>query len=224
MILCAQGPRAILPEAPSPGVPLGPPQLWDASAGLRALISNFCYLDISGWYWGAITASEAHGVLQDVPDGTFLVRDSSHPLYMLTLSVRTPRGPTNVRIEYSYGRFRLDSTTPAHPRLRSFPDIPSLVQHYVGSVPGGAESGGIPGGESASKPESGKAKKPVLPLPDPQDNGVLLKLRQPLRRAQAFPSLQHLTRLTIHRHTSSTSLLPLPHPLLDFLKEYPFQL
>lgn len=54
-----------------------------------------------GWYWGSITASEARQHLQKMPEGTFLVRDSTHPSYLFTLSVKTTRGPTNVRIEYA---------------------------------------------------------------------------------------------------------------------------
>lgn len=200
----------------------------------------------TGWYWGGMTASDAQSVLQAASEGTFLVRDSSHPLYMLTLSVRTKRGPTNVRIEYSCGRFRLDSSSPARPRLLSFPDVPSLVQHYVGSgrattpedghtrteneneneeqgSKGKKRGGGGEKGERGDKVLDGESSPA---LPDSRDNAVLLKLRRPLCRPQAFPSLQHLTRLTINKHTTCTctAQLPLPGPLLRYLQEYPFQL
>lgn len=163
-----------------------------------------------GWYWGAITAGEAHSVLQGALEGTFLVRDSSHPLYMLTLSVKTGRGPTNVRIEYSHGRFRLDSSTPARTRLLAFPDVPSLVQHYVGSGKG----------KEVSEEDEKDSKVP----PVPKECAVLLKLKRPLHRPQAFPSLQHLTRLAINRNTTCPERLPLPRPLLQYLQDYPFQL
>ncbi|KAL0191445.1 hypothetical protein M9458_014143, partial [Cirrhinus mrigala] len=117
---------------------------------------------------------EAHSVLQGASEGTFLIRDSSHPLYMLTLSVKTGRGPTNVRIEYSLGRFRLDSSSPARSRLH-------LVQHYVGSRNKGEEE----------KPE----ESDHITSPAPKECAVLLKLKRPIHRPQAFPSLQHLTRL-----------------------------
>uniref|UniRef100_A0A672NVL4 Cytokine-inducible SH2-containing protein n=2 Tax=Sinocyclocheilus grahami TaxID=75366 RepID=A0A672NVL4_SINGR len=163
-----------------------------------------------GWYWGAISASEAHSVLQGASEGTFLIRDSSHPLYMLTLSVKTGRGPTNVRIEYSLGRFRLDSTSPAKSRLQSFPDVPSLVQHYV---------------DSRNKGEEEKTEElDHVTSPAPKECAVLLKLKRPIHRPQAFPSLQHLTRLVINKHTTCTESLPLPRPLLKYLQDYPFQL
>lgn len=129
---------------------------------------------------------------------------------MLTLSVKTVRGPTNVRIEYNLGRFRLDSSSPDRSRLQTFPDIPSLVQHYVGS--------------KSEKDGEKMEKADHVTLPPPKECSVLLKLKKPIHRPQAFPSLQHLTRLVINKHTSSTENLPLPKPMLRYLQNYPFQL
>lgn len=159
-----------------------------------------------GWYWGGIAASEARDALSGASEGTFLVRDSSHPLFLFTLSVKTLRGPTNVRIEYDSGRFRLDSNFPARPCLLSFPSIPSLLQYYV----------------CTSQVEKGERKVEEHHVVS-KDNAVLLRLRKPLHRPQAFPTLQHLTRLTINRHTHCHTQLPLPRPLLLYLQEYPFQ-
>ncbi|KAK6319537.1 hypothetical protein J4Q44_G00107480 [Coregonus suidteri] len=149
--------------------------LYDSTEDLCCITTTFQYLQNSGWYWGSISASEARDALLKMSVGTFLVRDSSHPLYMLTLSVKTAVGPTNVRIEYSGGHFRLDSSSPGTPHLLSFPDVCSLVQHYV---------------EDPPQPKA----KPSPPQPAVKDNAVLLKLLRPL--PQAFPSLQHLTRVT----------------------------
>ncbi|XP_060775542.1 cytokine-inducible SH2-containing protein [Neoarius graeffei] len=224
MILCVQGPRALLEDSQSQVVPLGVsvlssssahclhrnPKFWDHSNDLCTITSNFCYLDASGWYWGTITASEAHSLLEAAPEGTFLIRNSSHPLYMLTLSVKTGRGPTNVRIEYSHGRFQLDSSSPARARLLSFPDVLSLVQHYATSARGR---------DAAQDNECDSVTPPV-----PKECAVLLKLKHPLRQPQAFPSLQHLARLAINQYTTCPAKLPLPKPLLQYLQEYPFQL
>ncbi|XP_016108187.1 cytokine-inducible SH2-containing protein-like [Sinocyclocheilus grahami] len=221
MILCVQGPAHLQDTSDQmvrfPVVTFSSPHcihatvtLWDPSKDFRSIANNFSYLDASGWYWGAISASEAHSVLQGASEGTFLIRDSSHPLYMLTLSVKTGRGPTNVRIEYSLGRFRLDSTSPAKSRLQSFPDVPSLVQHYV---------------DSRNKGEEEKTEElDHVTSPAPKECAVLLKLKRPIHRPQAFPSLQHLTRLVINKHTTCTESLPLPRPLLKYLQDYPFQL
>ncbi|KAL0978058.1 hypothetical protein UPYG_G00165400 [Umbra pygmaea] len=184
---------------------------------LCCITTTFQNLHNSGWYWGSISASEARDALQNMSVGTFLVRDSSHPLYMLTLSVKTACGPTNVRIEYSGGRFRLDSISPGPPRLLSFPDVCSLVQHYVGS--GQTQQGQQADSEGPSQPKA----KPSLPQSAKKDSAaVLLKLTHPM--PQACPSLQHLTRLTINCQTDSPDQLPLPRPLVRFLQDYPFQL
>lgn len=163
-----------------------------------------------GWYWGAISAAEAKTALQHAYEGTFLVRDSSHPHYMLTLSVQTCCGPTNVRIEYSCGLFRLDSISPAHSSLLSFPSVPSLVQHYVST------------GQRQRKAELEEEEGKSWESRTPKDGAMLLKLRHPLHRPQSFPSLKHLTRLVINHYASSPAHLPLPRPLMTFLLEYPF--
>ncbi|KAG7326442.1 hypothetical protein KOW79_009843 [Hemibagrus wyckioides] len=226
MILCVQGPRALLGDSQAQVVPLGvsvispssahclqsSPKFWGPSKDLRSIKSNFCYLDASGWYWGTITASEAHSLLEAAPEGTFLIRDSSHPHYMLTLSVKTGRGPTNVRIEYSHGRFQLDSSSPARARLLSFPDVLSLVQHYATSARG------------RDTAQDNKCDPVPDPPPVPKECAVLLKLKRPLRQPQAFPSLQHLARLVINQYTACPEKLPLPKLILQYLQEYPFQL
>ncbi|KAA3675479.1 uncharacterized protein DEA37_0004052 [Paragonimus westermani] len=58
-----------------------------------------------GWYWGPLTFQEAQVLLAKRPDGTFLVRDSGHDTYILSLSFRV-RGETyHTRIEHSLGNF-----------------------------------------------------------------------------------------------------------------------
>lgn len=152
--------------------------------------------------------SEAREALLEQPEGTFLMRDSSHPQHMLALSVKTRCGPTSVRIEYNKGSFWLDSISPRLPHLQTFQDALSLIQHYMGSSH-----------TSQSQPSSDirPETKHV-----PKDSGVPLRLTHPLHKPDAFPSLQHLTRLTINRHTSCPDQLPLPKPLLRYLQAYPF--
>ncbi|KAF7665836.1 hypothetical protein LDENG_00129290 [Lucifuga dentata] len=132
---------------------------------------------------------------------------------MLALSVKTSYGPTSVRIEYSRGSFRLDSISPGLPDLQSFPNVLSLIQHYTGS-------GNTAHGQAVSVGNIQPKTKPVRA----KDSGVPLKLVRPLHRQEAFSSLQHLTRLTINRHTNSPDQLPLPRPLLRYLQDYPFQI
>ncbi|KAG5835398.1 hypothetical protein ANANG_G00243550 [Anguilla anguilla] len=99
----------------------------DAPQVERAL----AHLQESGWYWGPITATEAKQLLSGAEEGTFLLRDSSNPGYLLTLSVRTSLGPTHLRIESSGGTFGFDSLAMARPRLRRFGGAVELVEHYA---------------------------------------------------------------------------------------------
>ncbi|KAF0034806.1 hypothetical protein F2P81_012564 [Scophthalmus maximus] len=186
----------------------GTPPVWDPTKDLRAIASNFCYLENSGWYWGAITAAQAHAALQEASEGAFLVRDSSHPMYMLTLSVRTARGPTSIRIQYSGAQFLLDSSSPARPCLSSFSSVPSLVQHYMGPE---------------KKADEGKVQVESPSKPSQQTTSVVLKLKRAVYKPRGLPSLQHLTRLVINRHTDCHEQLPLPRPLLRYIQDYPFK-
>ncbi|XP_041837027.1 cytokine-inducible SH2-containing protein-like [Melanotaenia boesemani] len=191
--------------------PYPSPPTWDPAEDLRCITTTFQYLQTSGWYWGSISASEAREALLTKSEGTFLLRDSTHPQYMLALSVKTRCGPTSVRIEYNKGCFWLDSISPGLPHLKSFPDVLNLVQHYVVS---GQTQQDLAAIKSQTKPET--AQYAV------KDSGVPLKLVHPLHSMQGFPSLQHLTRLTINKHTNCPDRLPLPKPLLRFLQNYPF--
>ncbi|TSY83930.1 6-phosphofructo-2-kinase/fructose-2,6-bisphosphatase 2 [Bagarius yarrelli] len=190
-----------------------PPQIprsaqpWNSLKNLRCIHATFQHLNASGWYWGNISATQAGEALADTAEGTFLVRDSSHTHYFFTLSVKTNRGPTNVRIEYSSNGFCLDYSSSTCPRLLSFPTVSDLVQYYVGT---GKSK------ENVKRKEEAPAK--------PNDNAVLLKLRQPLYKPKTFPTLQHLVRLTINRQTNCPEQLPLPHLMLLYLQDYPFKI
>ncbi|KAG7244577.1 hypothetical protein INR49_029596 [Caranx melampygus] len=182
----------------------------DPVEDVRCLTTTFHYLQTSGWYWGSISASEAREALLTKPVGTFLIRDSSHPQYMLALSVKTSCGPTSVRIVYSHSRFWLESISPCLFDLRSFPDVLSLIQYYK---------------SAGEKPRDETCKTiPNSALPTIIDSGVPLKLRHPLHTPKALPSLQHLVRLTINRHANCSDQLPLPKPLLRYLQDYPFHI
>ncbi|CAM4579561.1 cytokine-inducible SH2-containing protein [Caretta caretta] len=207
-----QGESAPAFMAPAPENNL--PQMRDPEEDLLCIAKTFSYLRESGWYWGSITASEAKQHLQKMPEGTFLVRDSTHPSYLFTLSVKTNRGPTNVRIEYADSKFRLDSNCLSKPRILAFPDVVSLIQHYVMSCT-------VENKNEAPYP-------PPSPLSPVQKEmvaaAVHLKLIRPLSRKDSVPSLQHLCRLQINKSTVEVDQLPLPRRMGYYLKQYPFQL
>ncbi|XP_003221127.1 suppressor of cytokine signaling 2 [Anolis carolinensis] len=152
----------------------------------------------AGWYWGNMSVAEAKDRLQDTSEGTFLVRDSSHSEYLLTISVKTSAGPTNLRIEFQDGKFRLDSIICVRSRLRQFDSVVHLIEYYVLMC---------------------KDRSTVSEMPS---NGLVhLYLNKPLYHTA--PSLQHHCRVTINRCTNEIQELPLPTRLKEFLKEYRYR-
>ncbi|CAJ0956648.1 unnamed protein product [Ranitomeya imitator] len=147
------------------------------------------------WYWGHMTVNEAKEKLQDASEGTFLVRDSSHTDYLLTISVKTSAGPTNLRIEYREGKFRLDSVVCIRSRLKQFDSVVHLIEYYV----------------LLSKNKKMDAE--TLP-----NRTVHLWLVKPLYTST--PSLQHLCRMAVNKCTNKIHELPLPTRLKEYITEY----
>lgn len=154
----------------------------------------------TGWYWGSMTANEAKEILQDAPEGTFLVRDSSQTDYLFTISAMTSAGPTNLRIEFKDGKFKLDSVVLVKPKLKQFDSVVHLVEHYV----------------NLSRTNTKVSSHPLAPT-----NGtVQLLLTKPVYTVT--PSLQHLCRITINKATREVQELPLPNRLKDYLTDYSY--
>ncbi|XP_048865057.1 suppressor of cytokine signaling 2 [Brienomyrus brachyistius] len=153
----------------------------------------------TGWYWGSLTANEAKKILQDASEGTFLVRDSSQQDYLFTISAMTSAGPTNLRIEYKDGKFKLDSVVLVKPKLKQFDSVVHLVEHYV---------------LLSRTSWKGCGSEPLVP-----PNGtVQLLLTHPVYAT--LPSLQHLCRISINKATRQVQELPLPNRLKDYLRDY----
>lgn len=161
----------------------------------------------TGWYWGSLTANEAKELLQDASEGTFLVRDSSQQDYLFTISAVTSAGPTNLRIEYKHGKFKLDSVLLVKPRLKQFDSVVHLVEHYVQLS--------RTGDKAAAAAATNSNSAAVAP------NGtVQLLLTKPVYTAT--PSLQHLSRIAINRRTRRVQDLPLPNRLKEYLTDYAY--
>lgn len=56
-----------------------------------------------GWYWGPMNWEDAEMKLKGKPDGSFLVRDSSDPRYILSLSFRSQSVTHHTRMEHYRG-------------------------------------------------------------------------------------------------------------------------
>jgi SH2 domain len=78
-----------------------------------------------------LSGEESLIALKNCPPGTFLVRDSSDPDHLFSLSVQTTRGPTSVRLHYLNGEFRLDAQHHLAHHVPRFACVLRLIEHYV---------------------------------------------------------------------------------------------
>uniref|UniRef100_A0A8B9SL33 Suppressor of cytokine signaling 7 n=1 Tax=Anas platyrhynchos TaxID=8839 RepID=A0A8B9SL33_ANAPL len=198
-------PMETAPSQPAPHLqcPLYRPDSSSFAASLREL-------EKCGWYWGPMNWEDAEMKLKGKPDGSFLVRDSSDPRYILSLSFRS-QGITH------------------HTRM----------EHYRGKGPGERWGGGRGCGQPGLKFEdrcqsvvefikraimhskNGKflyflrSRVPGLP-PTP------VQLLYPVSRFSNVKSLQHLCRFRIRQLVRIDHIpeLPLPKPLISYIRKF----
>ena len=208
--------------SPQPCLPLPRPQA-DLEVVLAATQAQ---LEQCGWYYGALSWQESAHLLQDTPEGTFLVRDSQakEGCYRYSLSVQRrredlvvngrvlkPEGPTSVRIQFVNGEFRLDADGKIRDLMPVFPSVIELVSYYVAL-------------------SRSKGRREVLIEQEEQEASGLvsgLLLRAPLLKEA--PRLGHLARLAIHKameggveeREKERRRLQLPQKLYEFLDSYP---
>jgi len=67
--------------------PLPPAQRTD-DGRLQVLSAQLANLSHQGWYWGPLTLDETQTILADLPDGSYMVRDSHNEAYLLAIGLR----------------------------------------------------------------------------------------------------------------------------------------
>lgn len=150
-----------------------------------------------GWYWGPITRWEAEEKLTCLPDGSFIVRDSSDDRYLLSLSFRSQGRTLHTRIEHSNGRFSFYE----QPDLEGHISVVDLIELSIKDSENGAfcySRSRVPG--SATYP---------------------VRLTNPVSRFMQVRSLQYLCRFVIRQYTRIDLIqkLPLPNKMKDYLQE-----
>lgn len=151
-------------------------------------------LKLCGWYWGELNSEKADRILQPMADGSFILRDSNDVCHLFTLSLKAHNMVISVRVQFSRGLFRLDSSTQDCP---SFFSVVDLVDYYL----------------------SDEHRYFYVDVPGVGE--VLVTLRHPILK-ETF-SLQHLCRKVIVRHWKTPEdidLLPLPLHMKRYLEEF----
>ncbi|XP_071765105.1 suppressor of cytokine signaling 7 [Centroberyx gerrardi] len=188
-------------DAPPPARLAPPPTL---CALRRSEASNFTAslreLEKCGWYWGPMNWEDAEMKLKGKPDGSFLVRDSSDPRYILSLSFRSQGVTHHTRMEHYRGTFSLW----CHPK---FEDRCHSVVEFIERA--------IMHSKNGKFLYFLRSRVPGLP-PTP------VQLLYPVSRFSNVKSLQHLCRFCIRQMVRIDHIqeLPLPKPLISYLRKF----
>ncbi|XP_061873039.1 suppressor of cytokine signaling 7-like [Colius striatus] len=157
-------------------------------------------LEKCGWYWGPMNWEDAEMKLKGKPDGSFLVRDSSDPRYILSLSFRSQGIAHHTRMEHYQGTFSLW----CHPK---FEDRCQSVVEFIKRA--------IMHSKNGKFLYFLRSRVPGLP-PTP------VQLLYPVSRFSNVKSLQHLCRFRIRQLVRIDHIpeLPLPKPLISYICKF----
>uniref|UniRef100_A0A0R3RH31 SH2 domain-containing protein n=1 Tax=Elaeophora elaphi TaxID=1147741 RepID=A0A0R3RH31_9BILA len=81
----------------------------------------------SPYYWGIMDRYEAEALLDNKPEGTFLLRDSAQSEYLFSVSFRRYKRTLHARIEQKNHRFSFDFSDPS---IYSANTITTLIAYY----------------------------------------------------------------------------------------------
>ncbi|XP_077170053.1 suppressor of cytokine signaling 7 isoform X2 [Paroedura picta] len=193
-IIPIRGPEAVHSQpAQHLQCPLYRPDSSSFAASLREL-------EKCGWYWGPMNWEDAEMKLKGKPDGSFLVRDSSDPRYILSLSFRSQGITHHTRMEHYRGTFSLW----CHPK---FEDRCQSVVEFIKRA--------IMHSKNGKFLYFLRSRVPGLP-PTP------VQLLYPVSRFSNVKSLQHLCRFRIRQLVRIDHIpeLPLPKPLISYIRKF----
>lgn len=181
-----------------------------------SLTSELLKLPCHGWYWGPMSRGDAEMKLQNLSDGSFLVRDSSDDHHLLSLSFRSNKRTLHTRIEHSNGTFSFYA--------RSFqPSSPSSSSPSSRSSSDSVDSGCSSVVELIEKSISDSQKGAFCFSKGHSLNSQSFPvcLSRPVSRFDTISSLQHICRFVLRQHIRLDHLgsLPLPPPLKQYLKQ-----
>lgn len=94
---------------------------------IHCLVPDLLQIVSSSFYWGKMDRYEAERLLDNKPEGTFLLRDSAQEEYLFSVSFRKYDRSLHARIEQWNHLFSFDSHDPG---VFSSPTVCGLIEHY----------------------------------------------------------------------------------------------
>ena len=94
---------------------------------VHRLIPDLLQITGCSFYWGKMDRYEAERLLDNKPEGTFLLRDSAHEEHLFSVSFRRFERSLHARIEQWNDRFSFDSHDPG---VFSSTTVSGLIRHY----------------------------------------------------------------------------------------------
>jgi len=175
----------------------------------------------SCWYWGNISGEKAKSLLNGASPGTFLIRDSSDRRYLFSMSVMTRQGPTSIRLIFSKGTFRVESSGLISPRSPCVVSLILRMSHLAATRTGQSVARQIPEEDDNEHQKNGTLEHSKNgkqfhgnSFPKPYRSALLEK---PLY--SKVPDLKHFARLVINRfnlrnYTESRDI--------EYIRAYPY--
>lgn len=109
-------------------------QIWDVAPQvhtqvdyMHCLVPDLLGITSCSFYWGKMDRYEAERLLENKPEGTFLLRDSAQEEYLFSVSFRRYGRSLHARVEQWNHRFSFDSHDPG---VFSSRTVCGLVEHY----------------------------------------------------------------------------------------------
>ncbi|XP_047039042.1 suppressor of cytokine signaling 5-like isoform X3 [Helicoverpa zea] len=94
---------------------------------IHCLVPDLKEITACSFYWGKMDRYEAERLLDNKPEGTFLLRDSAQEEHLFSVSFRKYGRSLHARIEHYEHRFSFDSHDPA---VFAAPTVTKLIEHY----------------------------------------------------------------------------------------------
>ncbi|XP_060809152.1 suppressor of cytokine signaling 4 [Amyelois transitella] len=124
-VVCGGSLRALLLRAPAAHAP--PARVHTQVDYIHCLVPDLQQITACSYYWGKMDRYEAERLLDNKPEGTFLLRDSAQEEHLFSVSFRKYSRSLHARIEHYQHRFSFDSHDPG---VYAAPTVTDLIEHY----------------------------------------------------------------------------------------------